>query len=94
MWRADRKAIRLTVTRHELRQLPEMMRKRSYFQRAAVPAPQKRNSPAVQGFHLNLGGKPGIRTLANVITSDEGATDMASTGQDNDACHTLKRATR
>ena len=36
--------------------------------RRVPPKPQKHKSPALRGFRLNLGGKPGIRTLGTLLT--------------------------
>ena len=37
-------------------------------QTIAVPTPRNAKAPLSRGFRLNLGGKPGIRTLGTLLT--------------------------
>ena len=44
------------------------MRERSGDKTIAVPNPRNTKAPLSRGFRLNLGGKPGIRTLGTLLT--------------------------
>ncbi len=52
-----------------LRKPLEMMRKRSEDKTIFVPNPKNAKAPLSRGFCVNLGGKPGIRTLETLLTS-------------------------
>ena len=45
-----------------------MMRKRSANKPSNFAEPRNTKAPLVRGFRLNLGGKPGIRTLGTLLT--------------------------